>query len=921
MSSGEIHLRSRARALALAVTSVLALAQQARAQDTPKPTSESIIDVVIVTAQRREEHLIDVPIAVAAFSGEALERRQIDQATDLQLNVPNVSYTKTNFTGSNFQIRGIGVSSVGASSDSGVETHFNSMPIKNPRLFETEYFDVQRVEVLRGPQGTLYGRNATGGAVNIIATKPTHEFEGNLELEAGNYSAKKVKGAINLPLGDKVALRFAGVGFERDGYTQNLFTGNDVDDRDQYSVRGALRITPSENTDITLMANYFKEDSHRARTTKQMCHRDPGGAYGCMPDTLAFEAGNLRGTLGGNLGEFGPLLLDLESLPGQPPVLDGLFLGFAPIPPALIVAGRDVNQGAIVPNDVRQIYAEFDPIYEADETVATLEFIHDFGNLTFTSLTGYQDTSFFSQTDYNSTVAALPYNGPAVAALTAAFGGVPISEIDPSLLGSLNGLIRNVGTFSKNYDQSDQEADQWSQEFRLSSDFDGPLNFQAGVFYLETNDDTNYYVVTTELDYWAQVTRAFAPFGVDSAPPYYINATPEAKLESTAVFGELYWEMSDRFKWTIGTRYTRDEKSIKDRQMLFSVPVATPATNTQFAGFREDTTTFEEFTGRFGFDFKPGWGEDSTLYAFYSRGYKAGGFNPPLDRNLPEFAGTPEVYDPEFIDAFEVGSKNLLAGGRVQANLTAFYYDYQDLQVSKIIARTSVNENIDAKIYGLEGEFVFSPADDFLIDANVAYLKTEIKDSQSVDPRDPSNGNPAWTVLKDISNGSNCVLATAALPTARAVGLVLPAAAGGPFGLCGALGGAGFPVQDGEAANLDGNALPYTPELSFKVGMQYTFSLGDTLGLTVRGDYYWRDEFYARIFNKPIDKIDSWDVINAQVELGPRSNSWYLRGYVNNIEDSDNLTGMYVTDASSGLFTNVFALEPRTYGLAIGFRF
>src|SRR5262245_34553026 len=297
MSSGD-HIRvRRAAALAFAIASILAGARAGYAQtpsNTPRDTQ--VIDIVIVTAQRREENLIDVPIAVAAFSNEALERRQIDQATDLQLNVPNVSYTKTNFTGSNFQIRGIGVSSVGASSDSGVETHFNSMPIKNPRLFETEYFDVQRVEVLRGPQGTLYGRNATGGAVNIIATKPSHDFEGNVELEAGNYSARKAKGAINLPMGDKLAARFAGIMYERDGYTQNLYTGNDVDDRDQYAVRGALRFTPSENTDITLMANYFKEDSHRARATKQMCHRDPNGAFGCLPDTLEFQPGNLRGT-------------------------------------------------------------------------------------------------------------------------------------------------------------------------------------------------------------------------------------------------------------------------------------------------------------------------------------------------------------------------------------------------------------------------------------------------------------------------------------------------------------------------------------------------------------------------------------------------------------------------------------------------
>ena len=914
MSSGD-HIRvRRAAALAFAIASTFAAARghaQTTAANTTKDTQ--VIDVVIVTAQRREENLIDVPIAVAAFSGEALERRQIDQATDLQLNVPNVSFTKANFTGSNFQIRGVGVSSVAASGDSGVEQHFNSMPVKNPRLFETEYFDVQRVEVLRGPQGTLYGRNATGGAVNVIARKPEKDFAGNVELEAGNYNALKAKGMVNIPLGDTFAARFAGITFQRDGFTDNLATGNDIDDRDQWSARGALRFTPSEAADVTLMINHYKEDSHRSRVTKQMCHHDPGGSLGCLPDSLGFEAGNMRGTLGGILGEWGPLLLDLGD--GTP---DGSFAGF-PLPPALINTGTDVNTGSPVPRDLHKTFAEYDPIYRADETIGTLEFSYDFGPMTLTTVAGYQETSFLSQTDYNWTVAGLPYNGPAVAAFG---GGIPISEIDSaSLLGSLNGSVRDVGVFSRNYDQSDQEADQWSAEVRLSSEFEGPWNFQVGLFYLDTDDNTNYYVVTSELDYWAQVTAPFSPF-LNSAPPYYINATPSASLKSSAAFGEIYWDATEKMKWTAGLRFTHDEKGVKDRQMLFSVPVGTPPTATVFNDFRVDETTFNEFTGRFGFDVKPGWFDDSTLYAFFSRGYKAGGFNPPLDRSLPQFAGTPEVYDPEFVNAFEVGSKNVLAGGRVQANLTAFYYKYDALQVSKIVARTSVNENVDANIYGLEGEFVLSPATDLLIDANFAFLKTKIKDFASIDPRDPSNGNPAWTNIKDISDGSNCVLATAAMGTAQSVGLVLPVAAvGGPFGFCGSLAENGFPVQDGIAADLDGNSLQGTPEWSFKVGAQYTFHLGSSMNLTTRADYYWRDSFYARIFNRPIDKIDAWDVVNAQVELASSSNSWFLRGYVNNLMDDDNITGMYVTDASSGLFTNVFALDPRTYGLVLGIRF
>ncbi len=886
MNLGVIKSR-RAPVLAFAIASTLALAQQSHAQDTKRT---ELIDVVIVTAQKKEENLIDVPIAVSAFNAEALQRRQIDQATDLQLNIPNVSYTKTNFTGSNFQIRGIGVSSVGGSSDSGVETHFNSVPIKSPRLFETEYFDIERVEVLRGPQGTLYGRNATGGAVNVLPKRPQlGEFGGDIEVGAGNYGEIKGKGALNVPMGEIMSMRLAGLYYQRDGYTDNIFTGNDIDGRDQWAARAGFRIKPSDDTDINLTVNHYKEDSSRMRAGKQLCHRDPTGAYGCLPDRLAFEAGNLRGTLGGTLGELLPLVV-----PGAAAV-------------ALIAPGTDMNAGAVVPNDYRKVSAEFDPTYEADETIATLEFFHDFGSITLTSVTGYQETTLVSRADYNWVAGTLDYNGGGMPIL---FGGsIPLSQIDLNdLSGSLGGNSIGRFTASTGYDQSDQKADQWSQEFRIASEFDGPVNFQLGVFYFESDDDTNYSIATTELDYAAGF--------LGSQPPLYNNATPLAGLKSTAVFGELYWDMSESWRWTAGLRYTKDDKEIRDRQLLLSVDIGEP-----LPGFREDETTFEEFTGRFGFDWKPGWFDDSTVYAFYSRGYKAGGFNPPLDRTNPAFVGTPEVYEPEFVDSFEIGSKNLFANGRVQANLGAFYYDYQGLQVSKIVARTSVNENVDARIYGFEGEFVFQPTDALAIDLSLSYLNTSIEDFSSINPRDPSNGDPNFTVVKDVSTAANYVIPTAAIPTARAAGCLLPAALGGPFGLGALVPACGAFFSDGVAQNLDGNQLPYSPEWSAKIGLQYSFNFGNGMRLTPRVDYYWRDDFYARIFNRPIDQIESWDVLNAQVDLTSANESWYVRAYINNAMDDDNITGMYVTDASSGLFTNVFALEPQTYGLAVGFRF
>jgi outer membrane receptor protein involved in Fe transport len=881
----------RRSTVAWAVASVLGLAQQAA--QAAEAARDEPIERVIVTAQRKEENLVDVPIAVSAFDSTQLERRQIDQATDLQLNIPNVSYTKTNFTSSNFQIRGIGVSSVGASSDSGVETHFNAMPIKNPRLFETEYFDIERVEVLRGPQGTLYGRNATGGAVNVIPKKPDHEkFGADVEVQAGNYGELKGKGALNVPLGEAFAMRFAAIAYERDGFTKNIYTGNDIDGRDQWAARAGFRLAPGDNTDVTLTVNYYEEDSSRARTVKQMCHRDPLGAYGCLPDRLEFGTVNGRATLAGVLAELVPIIQQSQGVPL----------------PGLVLPGTDINQAFVNPADLRKVSAEFDPTYEADETIATLEFVHDFGTITLTSVTGYQETTFVGRTDYNWNSPTGPYNGPGRLLFPT---GIPLSDFDDAYRGVFNNevLLRSDRSFGR--DESNQEADQFSQEIRIASDFEGAINFQLGALYFDAETDDEYLIATTELD-WAALV-------LNLQPPFYANSTPSAALTSTAVFGELYWDMNDKFKWTAGLRYTRDEKEIKDRTMLLDVPSTAPQ-----PGFRIDDTTFEEFTGRFGFDFKPGWGDDSTLYAFYSRGYKAGGFNPPFQNN-PAFAGTPQVYDPEFVNAFEVGSKNVLAGGRVQANLSAFYYQYDGLQVSKIVARTSVNENVDADVYGLEGEFVVSPIDGLVFDLNLAYLKTEIGDFSSIDPRDPSNGNPAYTVVKDAFNASNYVMPTANLAAARAAGVLMPAGLGGPFGLCSnaaaAAGCAFFGQTNGIEADLSGNELAGAPEFSAKLGAQYAFGVGGGMQLIPRFDYYWRDSFYARIFNKPIDKIDSWDVLNAQITLTSANDTWYVRGYVNNVMDDDNITGMYVTDASSGLFTNVFALDPRTYGLAVGFHF
>ena len=198
---------------------------------------------------------------MSAFGQDQLQKQKIDGGPNLVLAVPNVNFSKGNFTASNFQIRGIGSKLVAASGDAATGIHINNAPMVANNLFETEFYDVERVEVLRGPQGTLYGRNATGGVVNIITAKPKiQEWEAMGRAEYGNFSSIKLRGMVNVPLGEMAALRVAGSYLKRGGFGVNTVTGNDADDRLLYGIRGTLFVQPTEDFSFYVMFDHFNED-------------------------------------------------------------------------------------------------------------------------------------------------------------------------------------------------------------------------------------------------------------------------------------------------------------------------------------------------------------------------------------------------------------------------------------------------------------------------------------------------------------------------------------------------------------------------------------------------------------------------------------------------------------------------------------
>ncbi|HEX5776058.1 MAG TPA: TonB-dependent receptor, partial [Caulobacteraceae bacterium] len=220
------------------------------------------VEALIVTAQKREEDIQDVPIAISAFTQETLERSQVAGGPDLITQVPNMSFTKTNFSSYSIQLRGIGTQAISATVDPAVAVAFNNTPFIRNRFFEQEFYDLQRVEVLRGPQGTLYGRNATAGVVNLISQKARLDtYEAKLSGDVANYNSTRLEGMVNIPLAtDVAALRIAGAWTKREGYSVNELSCEPIDGRDLWSTRVSLRFSPNDRLDANLIWEHFEED-------------------------------------------------------------------------------------------------------------------------------------------------------------------------------------------------------------------------------------------------------------------------------------------------------------------------------------------------------------------------------------------------------------------------------------------------------------------------------------------------------------------------------------------------------------------------------------------------------------------------------------------------------------------------------------
>ncbi|MHA7900856.1 MAG: TonB-dependent receptor [Henriciella sp.] len=919
----------RSNYVLFAGASALALSAGAPAAMAQDDDGARTLSTVVVTTQKTEESIQDVPIAVSAFDPDALERLNIDTGSDLQFNIPNFGSTQGNFSAGGISIRGIINAAVGASSDAAVGTHVNGVSSSGSTLLETEFYDVERIEILRGPQGTLYGRNATGGVVNAITAKPIlEEFGASAELTYGEFNNLKFSGHVNIPLGERLAARVAGFRLTRDGYSDAILpdgSTEDVDGRDLWAIRGTIGGDITDKLSFWLMAEHYEEDSTRTRATKQLCTKDTRPFpfnQGCVPYQI--EGLGYARDANGNPIQVRPGLGTVNTggtLGGVLAASLGLYDAF----------GTDSNAGATTSSNLREFETNLVPTFEGESNTVQAEFQYEFDNdLTFTFLASHNDNFRLFTDDYNKGIGTVPFN---VTALTPDVDGDGDGDWPgPGAFGltiPVDTRLRAPADTLLATDNSSSDFETTSLEARLQSDFDGAFNFTVGALKLDSIGETNYFVFFNTAEALGVAT------GLPGDRTYFLSRSPY-KLDALGAFGEAYWDATDNLTWTLGLRYTNDQKRQENTPSLLLAPGAVfPGEQNGFAqGGPAQEAEFEEVTGRFGFDYQAGaFGptDDTLLYANIARGYKGGGINPPQSEGLEAVSNT---FDPEFINAFEVGSKSTLFGGAGILNLAAFYYDYEGYQISSIVNRTSVNENVDAKVLGFEGEFYYQVTENFRIDSTIGLLNSELADQDPLlDTYDQTGGDPSLVVVKDAGTTQNCVAPIADVNT-------LLTAGGGAFAglaafLCtpnapqATLGGAtlnqfltlnGLPNFDGNVGNpvdVSGNKLPLAPEVTFSIGAEYVFDVNEDWDLSVRGDFYHRGEVFTRIFNLEADRIDSFQNANAAIQLTNDAADLELELFVKNLLEEDQLTNQYLTDASSGLFTNVFLLEPRQFGFRI----
>ena len=735
------------------------------ADKTDKRDPSAGIEEIVVTARKREENVQSAPVSMVALSGDAIGERSISNFKELSNLVPNFEMNGgiPNGGGSAAQlyIRGVGQDDYAFPNDPGVGLYIDGVYMARSAGSDFSLLDLDRIEVLRGPQGTLYGRNTIGGAVAVYTKMPDGSLSGDVRLATGSYGRRELDGVFFFPiLGEELAGKIAVGGRERDGLGKN-FHGDDLGSQSQRTARGALSFKPNDSVQVNWLADWMRQ-------------RQPGPA-GSM---VYFQAN--AATDGLINGVLAPVIA--EELGLQPP--------YDTYGPAYVKSADDCGH-CVYSNGGNRETRDWAEIWGTSVTV---------------------DWKMPGGTDFKS-ITAFRHN-----------------DID----------VRRVsdGTpFNVVYVANPETTKQITQEFQfVGSSFDGKLDWVAGLYGFKEEGDSTLYAPLVE--------GTYELIGFD------LTALIHTKYDgsSVAAYGEGTWHFTDRFGMTLGGRFTKDKKE-------YTYDMARPDSGVVLLPKTTQDDSWDEFLPKFGLEFQQT--PDVLWYANVSRGYKSGGYNA---RDLS--GNPPQPYDPEYINAYEIGVKTSWLDNRLIANTAVFYNDYKDIQLLTVTdlgggnVQTNIANAAKARIVGGEFELTALPLPELQLSLGIGTLDTKYKE----------------------------------------VG------------------------ADAIAAGISPDAeLGNAPDLSVNAAGTYTASLGSAGSLGFRVDATYRSSQYRDAKNNPPLKADAYTLLNARVTWKDASEQWEVALYGTNLTDE-----LYITNGVEVLglgYEEAYYNRPREWGLDIGYKF
>jgi iron complex outermembrane receptor protein len=892
-----LKMRLHACAAGVVLLGGAAYAQEAQVVQTPPDADQAAADGdgglerVIVTAERREVDLTEIPVAISAFTSDTMETIGLDTVTDLASYTPGLAHS---FANDRLTVRGVGRFTNTRATEGGVAIYLDGLYTSTASGLMRSDIYVDRFEVLRGPQGTLYGRNSVGGAVNLISKRPSDTFQSEVRGIFSNYDRQEYEAMITGPITDNLRFRIAGNKTDQhEGYWENISTvgtGTDegmVEDRSYYEIQLEGELL-NDNLEWWIKYGFERWDS------------SGGGTTGRASSTF------------------------------------GLFNNFSPVTgttPNLLYGFEGNTRGS----GQRPENTDMRTFRSSDRTPVVQDLPHIVGHLTYHLPTfdvkyigGYSSYNYYSDGPANGLDRIDPFTLTSAEVPTAIAPGAP----QTIYTGGARNLV--------------QQYVWWQQhDLNFASTYDGPVQFLAGLYmYDEGSNDYLSNAYNTEQPQYqpGNIRNLDGTVAPDACPisqgqPGVSGSLPCSSFATSAsdtvtktygAYAQFDWQATEEWKFVAGLRYTLDQKEVYERARILcflgslcaaqnlanpnvAYDVSALVYNPDVGGAVDPSVVTETFTdaqGRRARKLEQEWDDwtwtlgadwqptaDTMIYGKYSKGYKSGGFN---SNSLARFTTT----EPEAVYLYEIGAKQTF-NDRLQVNAALYYQDYQNMQIPLTVfnqitqANESRFENMEkSEISGIELETTWSPIDNLNILANYSYLYTNIKEACCyTDPQDPFAYDPEATPSgPPVVNLANVITA--------------------------------------QPQDLAGNELPFATPHRFTLNANYTFDF-DAGSLTPSVSAIYKGETYYSVFNREMNLGKASTHFDARVIWRDADDRYTIIGYVRNISNQTVIEGASgsilggtafsppgAAVQTSPVINRTWSLAPpRTYGVELQYRF